>query len=136
MRTLLGLYICFVSISLMANDGVYTTSGSNIYPIKESHIKILSERLSFVVTNQRTDVFVKFRFFNPASETRRLKVGFQAQSSSGDVNDAMCNTSQISGFKTQLENEFIAYNIYAAECETCELMDTSQIYFTQSNLGI
>lgn len=136
MRILSGLCIFFLSTFSMANDGVYTTSGSNIYPIKESHIKILSEQLSFKVRDQRTDVFVKFKFLNPASETRRLKVGFQAPSSSGDVNDAICNTPQISGFKTQLENEFIAYNLYAAECETCELKDTSQIYFAQSNPGV
>ncbi len=136
MRLTLGLSFCFLTIILFGNDGAYTTSGGNIYPVTESDIKMLSENLSFVVKEKTTYVHVEFEFFNPSSKTKSLQVGFQAPTSTGDVTDKQCNTPQIVGFTAQVNDDLMPYHLFAAECETCELKDTSEIYFSQFNNGI
>lgn len=121
---------------VFANDGMYLSSGSVIYPARETKISIEKEILSFVVRDHIATVNIYFEFYNPEAIKRTLKVGFQAPSSSGDVDDETANTSQIKDFRIQFEDRLLPYRFYIAECEDCELKDTSEVRLSQSEVGI
>jgi hypothetical protein len=69
-----------------ANDGAFTFRGNHLVPIKESSISVDKEILSIRrIGHNRVSVNVYYEFFNP-SETKELKVGFEAVGPAGDVN--------------------------------------------------
>lgn len=123
-------------LSAYANDGVYLSSGSTIYPINETKISLEKEILSFKVINEEAQVTVYFEFYNPESVTRKLKVGFQAPSPSGDVVDATSNSAPIKNFRIQNQERLVPFKLLAAECENCNLKDTSELRFSQNETGI
>ena len=136
MKYLAVLVFCLLTIITYANDGTYSTSGSTIFPVIESDIEMVSERLSFRVQEKTAFVSIEFEFFNPKENVKILQVGFQAPSSAGDVSERQCNSPQIFDFKVQANDHFLPFELFAAECVSCELKDTSEVYFNQENNGI
>lgn len=122
--------------SAFSNDGVYLTSGSNIYPISETKISLDKEVLRYSINNGIATVNINFEFNNPENISRILKVGFQAPSSMGDVTDQYSNNSQIRDFRIQTLNGLLPFELKAAECEDCPLKDTSEIDFSQFESGV
>lgn len=137
MRHTISIFLLLIIwSSAFSNDGIYLTSGSNIYPISETKISLHKEVLSYSISNGIATVNINFEFNNPENVSRQLKVGFQAPSSVGDVTDRYSNSPQIRDFKIQTVNGLLPFEIKAAECEDCSLKDTSEIDFSQSESGV
>jgi len=136
MRQTLSIFLLLVIWnSAFSNDGIYLTSGSNIYPITETKISLDKEVLSYSIINGLATVNINFEFNNPENISRKLKVGFQAPSSVGDVTDR-CSSPQIRDFKIQSNDGLLPFELQAAECEDCSLKDTSEIDFSQFEPGV
>lgn len=129
------LFLTFCN-SAFPNDGIYLTSGNTIYPITETKISLEKEVLNFSIDEGYADVNIYFEFFNPETTSRKLKVGFQAPSTVGDVTDRYANNSQIQNFKIQVDYNLIPYELKAAECESCDLKDTSEINLSKFAAGV
>lgn len=137
MRQTLSIFLLFlIWNTAFSNDGIYLTSGSNIYPISETRISLDKEVLSYSISNGIATVNINFEFNNPENISRKLKVGFQAPSSVGDVTDRYSNSPQIRDFKIQSIDGLLPFEIKAAECEDCPLKDTSEIDFSQFESGV
>lgn len=125
-----------LTISVSGNDGVYLTSGSVIYPIKETKISLDKELLSFTVQNKLCRVNILFEFNNPENIERKLMIGFQAPTAAGDVSDNTSNTNQITDFTILANGKIIPYKLKAAQCENCELKEPKDFQFSQSQQGV
>lgn len=137
MKTIFILcFLCLFSLPTFANDGSYITSGSQIYPVKETSISMDKEVLSFTVRDKVAQVDILFEFLNPTNQARTMMVGFQAPSSSGDVDVETSSVSQIRNFKVMQEGKLLPYQLKAARCADCELKETSAFRFDQSNNGV
>lgn len=80
-----ALALLMPSLTAMANDGVYYTSGSMLIPIEETDIAINREVLSIVLDDSRyAKVVVDYEFYNPG-ERKTVRMGFEALPPSGDV---------------------------------------------------
>ncbi|MFA0960471.1 YARHG domain-containing protein [Roseivirga sp. BDSF3-8] len=134
--SLLLLTLFCTTISTYANDGVYLTSGSVIYPQQETSISLEEEFLSFTVRERRAYVSIRFDFYNPEDTARKLLIGFQAPSAEGDVSDSVSNLNQIEDFTVLQEGQILPYKIKAALCEDCELKDPESVRFTDEEPGI
>jgi len=134
--TIIIILIVISSFSLFGNDGVYLSSGGVIYPTKETKISLDREILSFKVQDDICTVNILFEFNNPEKNERKLLIGFQAPTASGDVTDEICNTNQIADFKIFSDGKLIPYKLKKALCEDCELKETKDLYFTQDESGV
>jgi len=124
------ILISLYSISAFGNDGVYLSNGGIIYPTKETKISLEREILSFKVIDNICIVNILFEFNNPENNERKLLIGFQAPTASGDVTDEIRNTNQITDFKVFSNGEIFPYKLKKAECEDCELKEAKDLYFT------
>ena len=129
------LTVLFLHLSY-ANDGSYLTHGSVIYPTKETKIALDKEILSFTVKDGIAYVNIQFTFNNPENIARKLLVGFQAPSGSGDIPEEMSNQNQINDFTIFQNDKILPYQLKVAECEDCELKNPNEIQFNQSETGI
>lgn len=116
-----------ISLSAFANDGAYFSGGGTIYPIKESSISMEKEILSFQVIDRQCYVTIHFEFLNPAKETKKLLVGFQAPQAAGDVTDDEISYPQIFDFMVSQDQTLLPYQLKTADCEDCELSDKQTI---------
>ncbi len=67
------------AICASANDGVYYTRGNHLVPLNETDISIRKEVLTITLTdNGYAMVDVYYEFWNPATSTKRLLMGFEA----------------------------------------------------------
>ncbi len=133
------LFVCIGTLSALlshANDGSYYSHGGVIYPTKESRISLEKEILSFTVHDRMAVVEIYFEFDNPDATARKLLVGFQAPSAVGDVSYEASNSSQIYDFRVMQEGKLLPYELKGAECEDCELQDTSAINYQEIGQGL
>ncbi|NHN24764.1 YARHG domain-containing protein [Flavobacterium jejuense] len=135
MKKLLFLLILLFNLSY-ANDGSYLTHGGVIYPTKETKIALDKEILSFIVKDGIAYVNIQFTFNNPENRERKLLVGFQAPTATGDVSDEQSNRNQINDFTIFQNDRILPYQLKVAECEDCELKNQNEIQFSQSEMGI
>ena len=71
--------------SVMANDGVYFTSGNQLVPIQETDISIRKEVLTIGLQDDNfASITVDYEFFNPGSTPKQLLMGFEADPSYND----------------------------------------------------
>lgn len=137
MKTTFSLiFILILTLCTFGNDGVYLTSGSVIYPTQETKISIEKETLSFIVKDGIAYVDIQFYFNNPENIDRKLLVGFQAPTASGDISDSLSNTNLIKNFTIIQNAQILPYRLKAAECEDCELKDPKDFHFSQFESGI
>jgi len=136
MKTLTTILILALAYSVFGNDGVYLSSGSLIYPTKETKIRLDKEILSFTIRDDRAYVDIQFEFYNPESSDRKLLIGFQAPTSTGDVLDSISNTNLIENFTISQDGSILPYELKVAECEDCHLKEFGEIQFSQFNQGI
>lgn len=134
--TLSTILVLILALTSFANDGVYLTNGSVIYPINETKISLEKEILSFTVNNRETYVDIQFQFFNPESTDRKLLIGFQAPTAGGDVSDSISNLNQISNFTIIQDGQILPYQLKATECEDCDLKDPKDFHFSQVEPGV
>ena len=80
----LTFFFLFICAHTYANDGAYHASGNHLIPIVESSIQVKKEILKLTRVGDYLEVNVYYEFFNPG-ERKRLLVGFEAPSPSGDV---------------------------------------------------
>ena len=118
-----------MAISVYGNDGVYFTRGGVIYPIEESTVSLDREIISFSVKDKMCQVDILFEFNNPDNSERKLLIGFQAPTATGDVPDEICNTNQISNFTIISDGQILPYKLKTAECEDCELKEPKEFSF-------
>ena len=104
--------------------------------MEETSISIKKEILSFTVREDVAQVDIYFEFVNPKQKSRKLTIGFQAPSPSGDVGDADLEVSQITNFKVMSEGKIIPYQLKMAACEDCPLLDAGSIQFSQGGGGV
>ncbi|MEM7163678.1 MAG: YARHG domain-containing protein [Bacteroidota bacterium] len=136
MRLILALLGLLLSLASFANDGVYLTNGSLIYPTKETKIALDKEVLSFTIKDERAYVDIQFEFNNPENVARKLMVGFQAPTAGGDVSDDVSNSNQIDDFTIIQNGRILPYEVKAALCEDCELKEPEEFHFSQFENGI
>ena len=136
MRTILLLLIMFLGLAALANDGVYWSSGSVLHPMKETHIALQGEHLSFSVRGEWAQVDVLFEFMNPESVTRALTVGFQAPSAGGDQSEEVCSTPQIEDLRVMNDGTLLPFRLMMAADEDAPLVDLGQLRFTQEDPGV
>ena len=83
---LVFLLVCIYSAFTFANDGAFFAKGNQLIPISETQISVQKEILTLKNINHQTiEVVVYYEFFNPGNE-KKITVGFEAFSPTGDVN--------------------------------------------------
>ncbi len=136
MKTKLLLLFLYIILHTQANDGVYRSTGGQIYPVKETKISIEKEYLSFSIDKGVCEVNIHFEFLNPESEARTLLVGFQAPMSQGDVSDRMKKEERIQNFKIYHNQQIIPYELYLAKDGKSPLFDTNSDHYFMEGEGI
>lgn len=81
---LYSIILFFHSLFLLANDGAYYASGNQLIPIEETDVSVKKEVLNIVKKGDYIYVNVDYTFYNHGKE-KRILVGFEAPSPSGDV---------------------------------------------------
>lgn len=84
---LLLLLLATHGVNALANDGVYTGSGSSLMPSHESQISIRKELLTIKRVGMSVHVNVLYEMFNPGRE-KTATVGFEGSAPIGDVTNA------------------------------------------------
>lgn len=134
--TLTTVLLTILTCSVFGNDGVYLNRGSIIYSITETRISLDKESLSFTVKDRIAQVDIQFEFNNPENKERKLLIGFQAPTTTGDVSDEMSNENQISNFRILKDGLILPFKLKAAECADCELKDPKEFHFSQRKTGV
>ncbi len=108
------LFFCFSYFSVFANDGAYYASGNQLIPISENDISITKEILTIkrkkVNGIEYVYVTVNYTFYNPSSE-KKVLVGFEAPSPSGDVDGFPKNGAHpyMSNFNVIMNGEMLKF---------------------------
>jgi hypothetical protein len=112
-RFIYYILLLVVNYTAYANDGAYYTSGNHLIPINETDISIKKEILTIKrIKNGQLEVTVYYEFFNPKEE-KKITVGFEAFSPSGDVDTRPKNGRHpyMNDFKVNLNNEILDYKV-------------------------
>lgn len=125
---------CLCAVAATANDGVYWGSGGMLYPVKESRIEMRREVLSFTCRGDDADVNVMFEFFNPDQELRRLTVGFQVPSATGDAISA--SEPHIKELRIENDGRLLPYRLMMASAEDAPLVEMGKLSFTPEDPGV
>ncbi len=133
---LITALVILLTSPIFGNDGIYLNRGGLFYPVNETKITLEKESLSFTVRDKVAQVDILFEFNNPENEERKLLVGFQAPTATGDVSDETSNKNQISNFRILKDGELLPYQLKAAGCADCELKDPKDFHFSQGNTGV
>jgi len=134
--TLTAVLLTILTFSVFGNDGVYLNRGSIIYSTTETRISLDKESLSFTIRDRIAQVDIQFEFNNPENKERKLLIGFQAPTTTGDVSDEMSNENQISNFRILKDGLILPFKLKAAECADCELKDPKEFHFSQRKTGV
>ncbi len=113
MKYSLLLFALLISCMASANDGVFFAKGNQLIPINETDISVKKEILTLKrVRNQFIEVTVYYEFFNPKEE-KKITVGFEAFSPSGDVDGAPKNGLHpyMRDFTVELNNDILQYKV-------------------------
>lgn len=117
-RQIFTIILIFISYSSFANDGAFFAKGNQLIPINETQISVKKEILTLKkVRNQFIEVTVYYEFFNPNND-KKITVGFEAFSPSGDVDGTPKNGHHpyMRDFTVELNNNILKYNIaYVAD---------------------
>lgn len=82
---LLLSFLCLFFLPVMANDGVYYTSGNQLVPMQETDISVRKEVLTITLLDSSVAlVDVYYEFFNPNATAKTVLMGFEADPPSGD----------------------------------------------------
>jgi len=87
MKTRITLFFSSLLCStvLMANDGVYFTSGNQLIPLIETDISIRKEILTIGLQDDGfANITVYYEFFNPGTTDKKVLMGFEADPSYND----------------------------------------------------
>jgi len=136
---ILSIYISVITVFVSGNDGRYFTRGGVIYPTNESKISLDREILTFSVQEKTCNVDILFEFNNPDNVDRKLLIGFQAPTASGDISPEIYNINQISDFKIISNGQLLPYTVKAAERkngEFGELKEPKDVRFSIENHGV
>lgn len=109
-KVLFGFFI-LLTLSLVANDGSYYTSGNQLIPINETDISVKKEILKIVRINENeVQITVDYDFINP-TDTKEIIVGFEAPSPSGDVDGYPKEGKHpyIKDFTVLMNGEYLTY---------------------------
>ena len=108
-KIFLLLIISILCIGSNANDGVFTTNGSQLVPIEETDIQLKKEVLSIsLLDNGKAEVDVQYTLFNPGKE-KTLCVGFESETGYNiDVRYDGVNPS-ISKFNVVMNGKKLSY---------------------------
>jgi hypothetical protein len=113
MKTKILIFYLLITCFVFANDGAFFAKGNHLIPINEHTISIKKEILTLKkVRNQFIEVTVYYEFFNPG-ESKKITVGFEAFSPSGDVDGTPKNGKHpyMRDFTVNLNNQILSYNI-------------------------
>jgi hypothetical protein len=105
--------LLFVSKTADANDGVFYARGNQLIPMFETNISVKKEILTITkISFQYIKVVVYYEFFNPGKD-RKVEVGFEAISPSGDVNGTPVNGRHpyIHDFTVTMNQETLPYKV-------------------------
>lgn len=105
--------LLFLVYQSFSNDGAFYAQGNNLIPINESEISLEKEILTIKKVNKDLiEVTVYYELFNP-SEEKTIIVGFEALSSSGDVEAAPRNGRHpyINDFTVKVNDEILPYEV-------------------------
>ena len=110
---ILSLLLLSASSFLSANDGAFFAKGNHLIPIHETSIQVKKEILTLKkVRNQFIEVTVYYEFFNPDA-AKKLTVGFEAFSPSGDVDGTPRNGRHpyMRDFTVELNQSILSYQV-------------------------
>lgn len=116
---LMIIVLCTVE-SIWANDGAFYVKGNQLIPITETNISVKKEILTLKkIANKYIEATVYYEFDNPGAD-KKLTVGFEAFSPTGDVDGTPKNGQHpnIRSFTVQLNNQTIPYNVAYVEDST------------------
>jgi len=116
-NTLPFLFVIILGKLTYANDGAFLASGNHLIPIVVTDISIKKEILTVKkIRNQFIEVTVYYEFFNPSKE-KKLVVGFEAFSPSGDAETRPKNGLQpyMRDFTVELNGQILQYNVAYVE---------------------
>lgn len=112
-RHLFTLLLVLINYSVFANDGAFFAKGNHLIPINETDISVRKEILTLKkIRNKFIEVTVYYEFFNP-NEDKKITVGFEAFSPSGDVDGTPKNGHHpyMRDFTVELNNSILKYNV-------------------------
>lgn len=112
-RCLLVFCALWITHLAIANDGAYYISGNQLIPINETDITLKKEILTIKkINNLFIEVTVYYELFNPKDD-KKLTVGFEAFSPSGDVNGTPKNGGHpyMRDFTVDMNNSILPYSI-------------------------
>jgi hypothetical protein len=97
----------------MANDGAFFAAGNHLIPINETQVRVQKEILTLKkINNGLLEVTVYYEFFNP-SEEKKILVGFEAGSPSGDVDGTPKNGHHpyMYNFTVEVNNSILKHQV-------------------------
>jgi hypothetical protein len=115
MKKFIFLYMLFSVFGnrLFCNDGMFYTRGNQLIPMFESGISIKKEILSITRTGSNSlSIVVYYEFFNPGAG-KKVEVGFEAKSPSGDVNGTPVNGRHpyMENFTVSVNEKILPYRV-------------------------
>lgn len=69
------IFIISFHLKIFANDSELGTNGGNVFPVKKSQIKMLSEKIEVWLQKEKAKVVCEFKLYNP-DKPQKIKVGF------------------------------------------------------------
>ena len=85
-RLIIWTMMLIASVSMMANDGTYYTSGNQLIPLQETSISVKKEILTISLRdNGYADVDVYYEFYNPENIVKKVQMGFEADPPCNDT---------------------------------------------------
>jgi hypothetical protein len=128
MKKLIIIFFSVICQTVYANDGAYYASGNHLIPISENDISITKEILTIkrIIIDyvEYAYVTVNYTFYNPNSE-KKILVGFEAPSPSGDVNGFPENGGHpyMSNFKAIINGEELKFKTSIVNTENYYIDD-------------
>ncbi|MDU1891077.1 MAG: YARHG domain-containing protein [Dysgonomonas sp.] len=108
------LYLLFLPLSLLADNGTFYMSGSHLVPATETDISLNKEVLAIKrINNNQVKVTVYYEFFNP-SNAKMLTVGFEAPSpirGQNGVSPSKDHHPYIADFSIEMNNYRLSHKI-------------------------
>ena len=76
-RLIIWTMMLIASVSMMANDGTYYTSGNQLIPLQETSISVKKEILTISLRdNGYADVDVYYEFYNPENIAKKVQMAY------------------------------------------------------------
>lgn len=124
MRHLLISLLLLVTLTAVANDGTYFTSGNQLVPLQETQISVKKEVLTISLRdNGYADVDVYYEFYNPGQVAREVLMGFEAEPPYNDAYEFYPSGVHpyINSFSVEMNGEKISHRNAVAVSNDNEL---------------